>query len=64
MDDGHGALRGWVGRVVSVYCTNGRQVEGTLLNVNRRSLWLVEGDHDVLIPLGDIDVARDTSGPV
>ena len=62
MDDGCGALRGWVGRVVNVACTNGRHVEGTLLNVNRRSLWLVEGDHDVLIPLQDVSVIGDASG--
>jgi hypothetical protein len=55
MDDGHGAMRAWVGKVVSVACTNGRTVEGTLLNVNRRSLWVVDGDHDVLIPWQEVD---------
>jgi hypothetical protein len=59
MDDAHGTVRAWVGRVVDVAYADGRCVRGTLLNVNRRSLWLVEGDdHDVLIPWQEVAEVR------
>jgi len=53
MHDEYG-LRQRVGEVVHLACTDGHDVEGTLLNVNRRSVWVVDGDDDVLIPWGHI----------
>lgn len=46
------------GHEVHIERADGRRHDGTLLNVNRRSLWLVEGDVDVLIPLDQVTVLR------
>jgi hypothetical protein len=34
--------------------SDGHDVEGTLLNVNRNTIWMVEGDEDWFIPLDDV----------
>lgn len=44
-------IKGFIGRDVDVDRLDGGQLHGLLVNANRRSLWLVEGDEDVMIPL-------------
>jgi len=44
-------IRGFIGRDVDVDRLDGRQLRGLLVNASRRSLWLVEDDEDVMIPL-------------
>ena len=53
-DQDRNGLRALIGRLVHVDLSDGREVEGTLLNVNRRTIWMVEGDEDWFIPLDDV----------
>jgi hypothetical protein len=48
------ALRQLIGREIHVDERGGTHHRGRLLNVNRRSLWLVEDDDDCFIPLCDV----------
>lgn len=51
-------LRRLVGRDVDVDRHDGHQVHGRLLNVNRRSLWLLDGEVDRFVPLNEIAALR------
>ena len=53
-DQDRNGLRALIGRLVHVDLSDGADVEGTLLNVNRRTIWMVEGDEDWFIPLDDV----------
>jgi hypothetical protein len=44
-------IKAFIGRDVDVDRLDGRQLRGLLVNASRRSLWLVEDDEDVMIPL-------------
>jgi hypothetical protein len=44
-------IKAFIGRDVDVDRLDGRQLRGLLVNASRRSLWLVEDDQDVMIPL-------------
>jgi hypothetical protein len=44
-------IKGFIGRDVHVDRLDGRRLHGLLVNASRRSLWLVEDDEDVMIPL-------------
>jgi hypothetical protein len=44
-------IKAFIGRDVDVDRLDGRQLHGLLVNASRRSLWLVEDDEDVMIPL-------------
>jgi hypothetical protein len=52
---GHDAIRRLIGCDVDVARLDGRLDHGRLLNANRRSLWLVDGDEDRFIALTDIE---------
>ncbi len=52
------ALRRMIGHDVAVDDRTGRHHHGRLLNVNRRSVWLLEGDEDCFIPLADVTDLR------
>ncbi len=58
---GRDALKRLIGHDVDVDEYGGRQHRGRLLNVNRRTLWLLDGDEDHFIPLVDIADLRLTS---
>jgi hypothetical protein len=47
-------LRRCIGREVDVDRMDGEHLHGRLLNVNRRSLWLVDGDEDRFVALTDV----------
>lgn len=47
-------MRALIGQVVRLDLTDGHGVEGTLLNVNRSSVWVVHDDEDRFIPLADV----------
>ena len=47
-------LKALIGRFVHVDLSDGHDLEGTLLNVNRRTIWMVEGDEDWFIPLDEV----------
>jgi hypothetical protein len=51
-------LRRLIGHEVSIDSADGERVTGRVLNVNRRSLWLVAGDEDRFIALADISTLR------
>jgi hypothetical protein len=53
-DQDRNGLRALIGRFVHVDLSDGHDFEGTLLNVNRRTIWMVEGDQDMFIPLDDV----------
>ena len=53
-DQDRNGLRALIGRLVHVDLSDGADVEGTLLNVNRSTIWMVEGDEDWFIPLDDV----------
>ena len=56
------AIRRLIGQNVDVDRRDGRHDHGRLLDVNRRSLWLVaEGDEDRFIALADIEDLRRAS---
>jgi hypothetical protein len=44
-------IKAFIGQDVDVDRLDGRQLRGLLVNASRRSLWLVEDDEDVMIPL-------------
>ncbi len=44
-------IKAFIGRDVDVDRLDGGQLRGLLVNASRRSLWLVEDDEDVMIPL-------------
>lgn len=48
---GPDALKRLIGREIDVDERDGRHHRGRLVNVNRSSLWIVEGDEDCIIPL-------------
>ena len=48
-----GDLRQLLGQRVAVD-TEGGRVTGTLVSCNRSSLWLLNGDQDVLVRLADV----------
>jgi hypothetical protein len=54
------ALRRFVGHDVDVEW-RGTSTRGRLLNVSGRSLWLVAGDEDTIIPLGLVVALRAVS---
>ncbi len=47
-------LRSHIGTDVAVDRADGEHVIGRLLNVGRRTLWLVSGDEDRFVPLDEI----------
>jgi hypothetical protein len=47
-------LRRCIGREIDVDRMDGEHFHGRLLNVNRRSLWLVDGDEDRFVALADV----------
>jgi len=53
-DQDRNGLRALIGRLVHVDPSDGPDLEGTLLNVNRRAIWVNEGDEDWFIPLDDV----------
>ena len=54
-------LRLLIGRPVEVDRADGAHVGGTLLNVNSRSLWLLDGDEDRFVRLADVVSLRAAS---
>lgn len=48
---GPDAIKRLIGRDIDVDERDGRHHHGRLVNVNRSSVWLVEGDEDCIIPL-------------
>ncbi len=54
-------LRLLIGRPVEVERADGTQVGGTLFNVSQRSLWLVCGDEDRIVPMSDVVGLRPAS---
>jgi hypothetical protein len=50
-----------IGRTIEVERRNGQHERGHLLNVTRRSLWLVSGDEDHFIAIGEIEDLRAAS---
>jgi len=53
-DKDRNGLRALIGRLVHIDLSDGHGLEGTLLNVNRRTIWVVEGDEDWFIPLDEV----------
>ncbi len=51
-------LRRWIGQEVDVAGCDGSRHHGLLLNVTRRSLWLIEDDDDQFVPLADVTELR------
>jgi hypothetical protein len=58
---GRDAVRLLIGRDVDVDERDGVRHHGRLLNANRRSLWLLDGDEDHFIPLVDVTDLRAAS---
>jgi hypothetical protein len=54
-------LKQLVGTAIDVDRLDGRHAHGMLLNVNRRSLWLVSDDEDVFVPIEDVAQLRPAS---
>jgi hypothetical protein len=50
----HTVLRRHIGREVDISRFDGAQVHGRLVNVTRRSCWLLAGDEDCFVPLATI----------
>lgn len=42
------------GHRVRVACASGTTIEGRLIGSNGHSLWVVQGDTDHIVPLGDV----------
>jgi hypothetical protein len=53
-DDHRRTLKTLIGTLVHVACVDGHAVDGTLVNVNGTSLWLVAGETDHFIPLTEV----------
>jgi hypothetical protein len=57
----HHSLKRLIGHEIDVDRFDGGHDHGRLLNVNRRSLWLVDGDEDHFVSLADIAGLRAAS---
>jgi hypothetical protein len=58
---GRDALKRLIGREVDVDVSNGNHHRGHLVNVGRRSLWLLDGEEDRFIALADVADLRATA---
>jgi hypothetical protein len=55
---GHDSLKRLIGRDVDIDERNGRHLQGRLVNVTRRSLWVLHGDEDHFIAIADVHDLR------
>ena len=58
---GQETIRRLIGHDIDVEGLDGRHHTGHLLNATRRSLWLVDGDEDRFIAIGEIHHLRAAS---
>jgi hypothetical protein len=58
---GPDTIRRLIGQTIDVECRDGGWEHGRLVNVTRRSLWLVAGDEDHFIAMGEIEDLRAAS---
>jgi hypothetical protein len=58
---GPDTIRRLIGQTIDVERRNGEREHGRLLNVTRRSLWLVDGDEDHFIEIVEIEDLRAAS---
>ena len=54
-------IRRFIGHDIDVERRDGRRLHGRLLNVTRRSLWLVDDDEDCFVAIGEIEHLRAAS---
>ncbi len=57
----HQILKRLIGSEIDIDRYDGGREHGWLVNVNRRSLWLVEGDEDHFVPLSMVCDLRPAS---
>jgi len=58
---GQDTIRRLIGQDIDIQGRDGRHHRGHLLNATRRSLWLVDGDEDRFIAVGEIEHLRAAS---
>lgn len=51
---GPDSIKRLIGQDIDIACRDGGSERGRLVNVTRRSLWVVDGDEDRFIAIGEI----------